>query len=185
MARAYYPVVVAIRDIQRLLGDDFLEGLDELPIEEVRRRRDELQEAADELSYLRRLVQGRLDIVMNALEGNAPHEPSDVVEALKRGEILADKGRAGGFGRLPKTFEPANLDGWIAQELDAIAGAEKLTSLSELDDAELRSTADALAELERRVSEQRGILHDRTNQLQEEIVRRYKTGEASVESLLG
>lgn len=179
---------MAIARIEQILSADYVADLAELPMADLRHRRDECQEAADELSYLRRMAQGRLDIVQSEIGRRAggPGEGNlaDVVEQLKRGEIIADGTRSGGLGRLPATFGPADADGWIARELDAIVDANRLGTLTELPDEQLRGIADELTELERRVSEQRGALHDRTNRLQEEIVRRYKTGEETVDSLL-
>jgi hypothetical protein len=179
---------MAIARIEEILSDDYVADLADLAMVELRHRRDECQEAADELSYLRRMAQGRLDIVQSELGRRAggPGEGNlaDVVEQLKRGEIIADGTRTGGFGRLPTTFGPADADGWIARELDAIVDANRLGSLTDLAEGDVRDIADQLTELERRVSEQRGALHDRTNRLQEEIVRRYKSGEETVDSLL-
>jgi uncharacterized protein YidB (DUF937 family) len=154
---------------------------------EVRERRDESQEAADVLSYLRRLVQGRLDIVHADLERRAGGEPGDLaalVERLEKGEIIAEGTRAGGVGRLPATFGAAAADGWISQELDQIVNADRLVSLPDIGDEQVRELADQLVALERKVSAQRNALHDVANRLQEEIVRRYKSGEATVDSLL-
>ncbi len=51
------------RRIDRVLAEGFVDGLAILSLDEVRgRRRDAEQEEAD-LSYLRRLLQGRLDLV--------------------------------------------------------------------------------------------------------------------------
>ena len=178
---------MAIARIDDILSPAYVEGLESLPITDVRSRRDECQEAADELSYLRRMVQGRLDIVHADLQRRAGGEPGDLhdlVEQLKRGEIIADGTRSAGLGRLPHNLAPADLDGWIARELDSIGGADRLSSLSDLEEDTVRSVADELEALERRVSEQRSLLHDRANTLQEEIVRRYKSGEATVDSLL-
>lgn len=178
---------MAISRIDDILSPAYVEGLESLPIADVRSRRDETQEAADELSYLRRMVQGRLDIVHADLQRRAGGEAGDLhelVEQLKRGEILADGTRSAGLGRLPHNLAPADLDGWIARELDSVVGADRMSALPDLDEDELRGIADQLEELERRVSEQRSTLHDRANTLQEEIVRRYKSGEATVDSLL-
>jgi hypothetical protein len=178
---------MAISRIETLLSPDYVADLESLPMADVRQRRDESQEAADELSYLRRLVQGRLDIVHADLERRAGGEPPDLaglVERLEKGEIISDSTHASGVGRLPVAFGPADTDGWISQELDEIAPAGLLTSLSDLDDDAVRSLADRLDEVERKVSAQRNELHDVANRLQEEIVRRYKSGEASVDSLL-
>jgi hypothetical protein len=51
-------------------------------------------------------------------------------------------------------------------------------------DADLAGLAHDLAAFERKVSEQRRAFFDRIDALQAELTRRYKTGEASVESLL-
>jgi anti-sigma-K factor RsiG len=178
---------MAISRIDDILSPDYVDGLETLPIADVRSRRDECQEAADELSYLRRMVQGRLDIVHADLQRRAGGEPGDLhdlVEQLKRGEIIADGTRSSGLGRLPHNLDPADLDGWIARELDLVIDANRMSTLPDLDEHGVREMADQLTELERRVSEQRGKLHDRANTLQEEIVRRYKSGEATVDSLL-
>ncbi|HZQ27634.1 MAG TPA: hypothetical protein VFA94_08045 [Acidimicrobiales bacterium] len=178
---------MAIARIETILSPSYVEDLDALAMAEVRQRRDESQEAADILSYLRRLVQGRLDIVHADLERRAGGQPSDLaslVERLEKGEIIAEHTRTGGVGRLPTSFGPVETDGWISQELDDIIDARRLSTLPELDDAGVRAIADQLSELERKVSAQRATLHEITNRLQEEIVRRYKSGEATVDSLL-
>lgn len=178
---------MAISRIEAILSPDYVDDLASLPMAEVRKRRDESQEAADTLSYLRRLVQGRLDIVHADLERRAGGEPSDLaslVERLEKGEIISDSTKTGGLGRLPTSLGPADTDGWISQELDEIVDAERLTSLADLGDDDVRTISDRLSELERKVSTQRNTLHDVANRLQEEIVRRYKSGEASVDSLL-
>jgi len=179
---------MAIARIDAILSPDYVDDLPSLAMAEVRKRRDESQEAADELSYLRRLIQGRLDIVHADLErrasGGQPEDIAALVERLEKGEILSEGTRAGTLGRLPTTFGPADMDGWISDELDEIVNADKLTALDELGDDEARAIADRLSDLERKVSDQRAALHDVANKLQEEIVRRYKSGEASVDSLL-
>ena len=174
--------------IDELLAPELVEDLESVPMDEVRNRRDQVQEAADELSYLRRLIQGRLDIVHADLErraGGGGGSVEELVEDLKAGRILADKGRPSGFGRLPTTMDAPDRRGWIAEELDSILPPDRLGHLPEVSDDELRRISDDLVELERKVSDRRSSLFDRTNQLQAEIVRRYKVGEANVDSLLG
>ena len=184
---ARYPEAVAITRIDTLLGPDHIAGIESLPMGEIRARRNETQEAADVLSYLRRIVQGRLDLVYAELEHRAGGERGDLhetVEQLKRGEIMSEHGRPSGFGRLPLNFGPAEADGWITQELDQILDADRAGRLSALSDADLRSTADGLGDMERKVSDQRNKLHERHDVFQAEVVRRYRSGEANVDSLL-
>lgn len=187
-------VALAVREydalvptIGELLDPAYVEGLDTLALSEVRSRRDQCQEVADEVSYLRRLVQGRLDLLHAEQERRAEGRPPDMaalVEQLKEGQVLSDRTRPGGLGRLPRSFEPPDRDGWISRDLDDILDAERLWSLPELDDDELAELAIRLIELERKVSDRRALLHDRTNELQAEIVRRYKSGLANVDEAL-
>jgi hypothetical protein len=53
-----------------------------------------------------------------------------------------------------------------------------------ISDQDLAAASQRLAALERRVSDHRRVLFDRLDALQAELARRYKSGEASVESLL-
>src|SRR5207253_6258350 len=87
---------VASDRIDDLLAPAYLEGLTSIPIDELRSRRSECQSVEGSLSYLRRLVQGRLDIVLSELhrrqEGEEPSDVSSIVEHLP--EILSEKVRA-------------------------------------------------------------------------------------------
>ena len=87
------------------------------------------------------------------------------------------------MGRLPQIMAPGELPPELEAELDDITGTA-LTDLASLDDAELRSMADALEAFEHKVSRHRQALFDRIDSLQAEITRRYKTGEATVDALL-
>ena len=179
---------MAISGIEELLNPEFVDRVGDLEMGELRARRDQCQHASDTLSYLRRLVQGRLDLVHDELErrssGGERRDLSAIVEGLKRGEILGEGTRSDGMGRLPQSFSPADADGWIAAELDAALPPDRLAVLPDLDEAELKGVSELLERIERRVSDQRSELHTRTDVFQEEIIRRYKTGEATVESLL-
>jgi peptidoglycan hydrolase CwlO-like protein len=68
--------------------------------------------------------------------------------------------------------------------LDEIVDAESLGTLPQRSDAELRQIVDSLAEFEHEVSAGRRSVHDVIDQLQDELVRRYKSGEANVDTLL-
>ena len=151
-----------------------------LPLDELRERRARLIEEEVGLSYLRRLVQGRRDIVAAARRRATI---GDLVGELP--SILADRTHAPGPGRLPKVMAPsAEEESRLEAELDAVVSAGTLTDLASLDDAALAAVAERLDEFERDVSARRRELHVRIDALQAELTRRYKTGEANVESLL-
>lgn len=173
--------------LDELLAPQLSPELTSIDIRELRAIRAECQEFEAALSYLRRVAQGRLDIVAAEMSRRAQGgEPLDVAELVTRlPEILADRVRAPGVGRLPQLMAPAEADvADVLAELDDMVPVSKLTLLGELSDTELTDLAASLSEYEARVSKQRRSLHDRIDALQAELTRRYKTGEASVESLL-
>ncbi len=57
------PTAQGSRRIDRVLAEDYLAGLAEAPLGDVRSLRDEAEQEEADLSYLRRLLQGRIDIL--------------------------------------------------------------------------------------------------------------------------
>lgn len=170
---------------ERLLDDDYLGDLTARPLDEIRRMRAECQSVEVGLSYLRRLVQGRIDIVAAHQQRRAGGggDLSSLVDALPG--ILAEHTHAGGPGRLPTLMAPSDDDeAELAAELDAIVAPGELASLDRASDDDLARMLDSLTALERAVSRRRRALHERIDALQAELTRRYKSGEASVEALL-
>lgn len=151
-------------------------------LDELRARRGRAQEEETMLSYVRRLAQGRIDIVSAEVGRRGRGEPEgSVVDHLP--EILGHDQRSSA-GRV-STLEPPDLDDpALTADLDGIAPPGRMVELPSLDDGALGSLLDALVAYEQRVSARRHELHLEIDDLQEEIVRRYKTGEASVDSLL-
>ena len=173
-------------DLSQLLDPGYLRELPTRGIDEVRAMRAECQAVETGLSLLRRLVQGRLDIVGLELtrraEGRDPADLPDLIARLP--EVLSDRTHAPGIGRLPQMMAPGDLPGELESELDAIVGPGHLAALPSVDDDRLGTMADELAAFERRVSAHRHDLFERIDALQAEITRRYKTGEASIDTLL-
>jgi hypothetical protein len=169
-----------------LLDPGYLEGLTSLPIAEIRSRRDQATEVEVGLSYVRRLIQGRLDIVLAEVHqretGDASGGLHDLVQRLP--EILSDRVRSPGTGRLPTLMAPAEVELTEVHRLDDIVDAESLGALPELRDDQLHAIVDALAAFEHEVSAGRRSVHEVIDQLQDELVRRYKSGEATVDTLL-
>ena len=161
-------------------------GLTDLPIADVRARRAACQAVETELSYVRRLVQGRLDIVRYELSRRSAGTQTDlpdIVDHLR--DILADATRAPGNGHLPTVLAPGAVDAELLSRLDEIAEPGRLSDPAVLDEAELARTAEGLAEFEQELSTRRREVFGRIDTLQEEMVRRYRTGEANVDTLFG
>jgi hypothetical protein len=114
-------------------------------------------------------------------EGGTPPSADDFVRNLAA--TLADRGQRPGTGRLPQLMTP-DADDVSTADLDAIAGPGSLARPDELADGELTRLVDELSSYERTISASRRSLHERIDALQAEITRRYRTGEASVQSLL-
>ena len=170
----------------RLLDPHYLDSVDDLSVDDIRRMRAECQEAEASLSYLRRLIQGRMDIVHAYIErpaGSDAPDLSSVVENLAG--ILAGPGRAGGPGRNPVLHTPDTDEmAGLTIELDDVLGADEIGRLAQFDDVELAELAGRLRDLENRVSAERRGLHERIDTLQAELVERHKSGRASVDGLL-
>jgi hypothetical protein len=174
-------------ELDRILADDYLDGLTDRSVHELRELRTQCQAVETQLSYLRRMVQGRHDIVSGEIErrarGGDPADLGDLVDRLPT--ILADRIHAPGPGRLPTSMEPGELHGRLADRLEEITDRVPLEAPSEADDGALVSVASDLHDLEAEVSSFRRLLFDRIDTLQAEITRRYRDGEARVDDLLG
>ncbi len=172
--------------LEQILADGYLGAVESLDIDEVRTRRASCKEVETGLSYLRRLVQGRLDVVRAEQErradGGSGEDLEEVIARLPA--LLAGSTRSPGTGRLPQSMGTGEVDEALSHELDEIISHGHLSDLGEVDDASLAATRDELGAFEARVSQLRRSLFDRIDALEAELTRRYRTGEASVDSLL-
>jgi hypothetical protein len=166
-------------DLARVLDEGYVGDVSTLPTGELKERRADAQEVEAKVSYLRRLVQGRLDIVSAELDrraqGAAPGDLSALVEQLP--QILADRTRAPGPGRLPTNLAPPE-DVDETAELDEAAGAVSLAALPDLSEDELRDVSGRLRDLEQRVSGERRAVFDVIDTLQAELTSRLERGDA-------
>lgn len=179
-------------DVHRFLAPSFLDGIETRSMEDLRAVRAEVQQAEVAVSYVRRVVQGRLDIVeaehrrRSAGGGDAPAgEEHSIVEDLPG--ILADPGHSGrgsGPGRLPMHMDPGDQADELVADVDREVDPTKLTDLESLSQTELDVVTESLRSIERQLSDQRHSLHERLDALQAEMVRRYRSGEATVDTLL-
>lgn len=153
----------------------------ELSLEELRSLRQQLQLEDDAVSYARRVAQARLDLVQAEVRHRSTG--SDVVVDEELRTVLSSH-LTGGPARPPRPTEDLS-DHPLAVELDEICASHGLGRLKSLDDAELTSLLDAVAEFEARVSSDRRARFERLDALSAELVRRYRDGEADVDSIPG
>ena len=178
-------------ELERISSPGYLDAIGERPLPEVRAMRATCQQHENAVSFVRRLIQGRLDIVGGELtrrrHGGDPTDLSQLIGQLP--DILSERRGPLGGGtaevRAPLDLEPdPALVGPLHDRLDAIVEAAHLSDLAQRSDDELASIAEELQEFEVGVSAQRRMLHERIDRLQAEITRRYRDGEASVDALL-
>jgi len=170
------------RRIDRVLADDFLAGLAGAPLSEVRSRRHDAEQEEVDLSYLRRLVQGRIDICQAELARRQGAEAGSVVDRLT--EILADEppAPAHGLGR-HSTVEPSRADAHRRRVELLVADAD-VSDPRALSDEQLQRALDRYRGEEQLVSEQRRAVQRAMDACSAEITRRYRDGEADVADLL-
>ena len=144
--------------VDALLDPGFLEAAVQRPMADVRRLRRQAEQEEVNLSYTRRLLQGRLDIVRRELQRRAEDDGRSLVDLLP--EILAEKGRgpAHGLGR-HQTVQPSDPEQYEAWVNGLTPGAD-LSSVAALPDAKLEKAARALAEAESGLSERRRGVQD-------------------------
>lgn len=167
--------------LARVLDSAFVADLPSLPMAELRSRRADGDELEAGVSMLRRIAQGRLDIV--AAEQRRRREGGEPAGVDDLSEILADRGRPPGPGRLPRVMAPS-ADEFDTSELDHLAPPSVMSGISEASDDDLAALVERLSGYEADVSRRRQALFAVVDALQSEITRRYKTGEATVETLL-
>lgn len=174
-----------VANLSEVTDPNYLDGLKDWPMDELRSHRRTVEEIETGLSFMRRIVQGRLDIVV-AEQHHREHgeraDVSDLVDELPT--ILSDNVHAPGLGRLPTLMGPGELDPTLERRLEEILPAAHLAALPDVSEEELTKAGEELTSFERVVSAQRRDVLNVVDRIQDEIVRRYGTGEATVDSLL-
>ena len=148
-----------------------------MPIDELRRRRAELQSIDDAVSYVRRVAHGRADLARDAI--TRASDDSDPTPVYARRdlhgelrEVLADH-LLGDEARPPRPAEDFS-EHPLAVELDEICAANGFSRLDRLTTAELERLVAALDGFEQRVSAQRKEVYAELDALTEELVARYR-----------
>ncbi len=140
---------------------------DALALDELKARRRELQDLDDAVSYVRRVAQGRADLVRAELARRGAADQPEL--DLRR--VLGDH-LLGATERPPRPVEDQSEHA-RAVELDRLCAERGFSRLDELDDGALTDLAAALDEFEARVSDERRQVFAELDVLTDELVRRY------------
>jgi hypothetical protein len=149
-----------VRRIDRITAPDFVAGVETRPLDELRAMERECLEVETEVSYVRRLAQGRIDILEAERDRRAAGGAlGDLIAALP--QILADDTSSRGDAtttRAQPVLAPSASIEWN-RGLERLISDGTLANLPNLTDAELQATLEQLRVLEREVSEQRRGVH--------------------------
>ena len=170
------------RRIDRVLAADFAEGLDRLSLAGVRARRDEAAQEETDLSYVRRLLHGRIDIVRaeqrRRSEGGSVPVVAELARILSPGAV----GPATGSGR-HQTVEPSRAEAH-RRHVEALVSDVDLSDVGSLSAAQLGAALEAYQAEEESVSQRRREVQQVMDRCNAEIGSRYAHGTASVDDLL-
>lgn len=170
------------RRIDRVLAEDYLADLASRSMDEIRTMRRDATEEESLASYERRMLHGRLSVLRFELDRRAGKEEGSLVENLTK--ILADPSRGPSRGAIQMHDPDLEAFGEPSRRVSKLVSDDTLARLPDLDDDAIRAHIAEIEDAEREVSESRARLLDVLDALNDELARRYKTGEADPSDVL-
>jgi hypothetical protein len=171
------------RRIDRVLADDFCVDLAGLDVDEVRGRRAEADQEETDLSFMRRMLQGRMDLLVAEQRRRAAGEELPPLVDRLTAALASDGPRVTtGSGR-HQEMDPSRL-GEYRRTPERLAGTIAFSDPSSLSDeaivaalARLRTQEEETSELRRRVQAVADTLHA-------ELGRRVAEGTVAAQDLI-
>lgn len=152
-----------------------------LPLDELRATRESLRRREDAVSFVRRLAQGRIDLVVAVRTSRRDGTGEISLQDIVRSGVGPAPGT--GSARPPRDTEVA-AEHPLMVEFDALCDRLGFDNMADLDDTALAALEGGLREFEAAQSEIRRDLFGQIDALTAELVQRYKSGDASVDTLL-
>jgi hypothetical protein len=161
----------------RVTDPSYVVDLESKSADDLKEMLAECMEAENEVSFERKLCQGRVDILKAELSRREEgREVGDLVSRLP--QILAGEEPREDSGALPSRAPdfsiPRNAD-IPRRRVEEIVGEQTLARLPQLPNEEIGSVIQALTEHEATLSSRRKALHDVIDVVQAENVRRLKS----------
>jgi len=171
-----------IPELSRVIDSAYLAGLAQVSTDELRAMRVECSDLENALSYVRRIAQGRLDLLAAETKRRTDGAGGDLaglVDSLS--DVLSDGVRGPGSGRISQELDPPDhlVDPLVA-ELDSAVGQPVMAALAELGDDELSAGVIALRRFEDSMSSSRHRLHEVIDSLNNDLARRIADGGESI-----
>jgi hypothetical protein len=173
------------RRIDQIRDPEFTAGLESVSIDVLRQRRDICSDLDVELSFYRRMLHGRMDLLSFELRRRSGAETRSLMEALP--EILAGSGELtpsrhlGDSRTIP--IEAPDLPAVGNRPVDRALGDDFLARLPGLTDDDLEVTRLMLADVEADISDQRRAVFAALDLIHTELTARYRRGFAGSESV--
>jgi hypothetical protein len=142
------------RRIDRVLDPRFTDGVERLDLAELRARREEAEAEEADVSYLRRLLQGRLDILRAELERRSAGGDQDVAGLLAGLPAILSDDAPGTFSAVPRVQVPSRATEH-RRRVERLVSDETIAHLPELDVEELTRAVEVLGREEEQVSAHR------------------------------
>ncbi|MFE1552556.1 ABC transporter substrate-binding protein [Streptomyces sp. NPDC058718] len=168
------------RTAEPALADRAMPDLGTLRLPELRALRREAQSDEADLSYVRRMLQGRIDILRAELARRTDPE-APVLDRLS--EILADAPSRHRTSARHVTLSTPRGEEYRRLASEMLSEVE-LSDLTARTDEELHAAMGRLAGYEQQISRRRQHLQRTADDCSGEIARRYREGEAQVDDLL-
>ena len=169
-----------------VLSPDYLDGVGERSLEDLRYMRADCRRCETEVSYERRLCQARIDILRAELDRRAGKGDGDLITRLPSVLAGAQEEASSGLpipSRARDLSIPRSAD-VVRRRADEVLADHSVTNLPQLSSEEVKEMLAKLHEREQTLSDRRHRLHEIIDSIQAEIVRRYKTGQADPTSAL-
>ncbi len=170
------------RRVDQILDDEFVGELGTVDMAELRRRRRMCDDVETELSYYRRLLHGRMDLLAFELRRRRGEDDRTLLEALP--DILAGQEHGGGHSLRQIPVEAPDVPNLGRRGVDRALEDDFLTRLPSIADDELEEIQTSLADTERDVSAERRRVYEVCERVQAELTRRYREGLADPDDLL-
>lgn len=171
--------------LSTLLADDALADIGTRPIGDLRSFRYQAGQVESDVSLVRRIAQGRLDIIGHEVQRRTGSSEVAALDDLlyELPDILTDPSEASApSGRSIEINDPGVTAANLGTRLDAAISVGELSGVGDLSDERLNQSFMKVSDMEQELSDLRRQLHDRIDAIQQEIGRRYRDGEASLES---
>jgi hypothetical protein len=172
--------------LARVLDPSYLDDLESWSTERLRAERSACEAEEEAVSYARRVLQGRVDILRAELGRRAEGEAQDLLERLP-GILAADAQGArpsAAHVRATRLRVPEGAEAYESR-IDAVVDESRLERIDDEDLDAIQAIIERLVSVERDLSDTRRALFERIDTIRAELAARYKDGRASVRDLLG